>query len=77
MYRQIYIPIGNIPILKVMTIDIYTLWYNTITMAKIKIDGYKCERCGHIWFPREYTKEEPKVCPRCKSPYWNRPRKKN
>ena len=22
-----------------------------------------------------YTKEEPKVCPKCKSPYWNREKK--
>lgn len=43
-------------------------------MAKIKIDAYKCERCGHIWRPREGTKE-PKVCPKCKSPYWNTPKK--
>ena len=45
-------------------------------VAKIKIDEYKCERCGHVWFPREYTKDEPKVCLKCKSPYWNIPRKK-
>ena len=45
-------------------------------MAKIKIDAYKCERCGHVWMPRATSKEEPKVCPKCKSPYWNRPRKK-
>ena len=42
-------------------------------MANVKLDGYKCERCGHIWAPRD--KETPKVCPKCKSPYWNRPRK--
>lgn len=46
-------------------------------MAKIKItqDGYKCERCGHEWVPR--NKEYPKVCPKCKTPYWDRPRKKS
>ena len=43
-------------------------------MGKIKIEGYKCERCEHVWVPRE--KEEPRVCPKCKSPYWNVPRKK-
>lgn len=44
-------------------------------MAKIKIqvDGFKCERCGHEWIPR--TKEQPIICPKCKSPYWNKPRK--
>jgi len=44
-------------------------------MAKIKLEGYKCERCGHIWAPRD-NKQEPMVCPKCKSPYWNIPRKK-
>jgi len=43
-------------------------------MAEITLKGYKCERCGHEWVPRDKT--EPKVCPKCKSPYWNRPRKK-
>lgn len=44
-------------------------------MAKIKIDAYKCERCDHVWVPRD--EKEPKVCPKCKSPYWNSPKKKN
>ena len=47
-------------------------------MAKIKIMAYRCERCEHIWMPRVYAvkaKENPHVCPRCKSPYWNVPRK--
>lgn len=43
-------------------------------MARIKADAYKCERCGHVWLPRKATKI-PKVCPKCKSPYWNEPRK--
>jgi predicted Zn-ribbon and HTH transcriptional regulator len=42
-------------------------------MARIKTDAYQCERCGHIWLPRK-TEKEPIVCPKCKSPYWNRPR---
>ena len=44
-------------------------------MAKVKLEvwGYRCERCGHEWVPR--NQEEPRVCPKCKSPYWNRPRK--
>lgn len=32
-----------------------------------------CLRCGHIWFPN--SEKEPKVCPKCKSPYWNMPKK--
>ncbi len=45
-------------------------------MAKIPITvmGYRCERCEHEWIPKDYD-NEPAVCPKCKSPYWNRPRK--
>jgi len=43
-------------------------------MAKmIQIMGYRCERCGHEWVPRDKD-QAPKVCPHCKSPYWDRPR---
>jgi len=36
----------------------------------------RCTRCGHTWIPRQARK--PKVCPnlRCKSPYWDRERRK-
>ncbi len=44
-------------------------------MAEVLIEGYKCERCGHEWAPREKD-QAPKVCPKCKSPYWDRPKKK-
>lgn len=43
-------------------------------MGTIKIAGYRCERCGHIWVPR--NEEKPIVCPKCKSPYWDKPRNK-
>lgn len=33
----------------------------------------KCGRCGYSWVKR---KETPKVCPGCKSPYWNKPRQR-
>lgn len=44
-------------------------------MAKVKLEvwGFRCERCGHEWVPR--NEPEPRVCPKCKSPYWDRPRK--
>jgi rRNA maturation endonuclease Nob1 len=56
----------------------YYLSYDTIAwmgaaVPKVKLWGYRCERCGHEWLPRKG--EEPKVCPKCKSPYWNTPRK--
>ncbi len=41
---------------------------------KLKLWGYCCERCGHDWMPRE-QEQEPKVCPKCKSPYWDSPRR--
>ena len=40
----------------------------------ITIMGYRCERCGHEWAPR--SSAAPRVCPKCKSPYWDRPRAK-
>ncbi|MHA1827128.1 MAG: hypothetical protein ACTSX6_00620 [Candidatus Heimdallarchaeaceae archaeon] len=45
-------------------------------MAKVqlKVWGYHCERCGHEWIPRIKT-QEPIICPKCKSPYWNKPKK--
>ena len=43
-------------------------------MAKIKLDALQCERCRHKWLPVDAAKA-PKVCPKCKSPYWDRPRK--
>jgi len=45
-------------------------------MAKVAIThaGWRCDRCGHEWTPR--SEAVPIACPRCKSPYWNRPRKK-
>ena len=45
-------------------------------MARVPITvmGYRCERCNHEWIPRD-NEREPSVCPKCKSPYWNRPRK--
>jgi DNA-directed RNA polymerase subunit RPC12/RpoP len=35
--------------------------------------GYRCERCHHIWIPKDLW-AEPAACPRCRSSHWNRPR---
>jgi len=40
---------------------------------RVKIDKYVCERCGHKWISR--IKTLPKFCPKCKSNYWNIPKK--
>jgi len=49
-----------------------------MSMGKVTVEGYKCERCGHIWIPRKYDtgkKKDPIICPKCKSPYWNMSRR--
>lgn len=42
-------------------------------MVKITVWGYRCTRCGHEWVPR--ASKPPRVCPHCKSPYWDRERR--
>jgi predicted Zn-ribbon and HTH transcriptional regulator len=36
----------------------------------VLLPGCRC-RCGHEWLPREKG-EKPRVCPKCKSPNWDR-----
>lgn len=31
----------------------------------------KCQRCGYEWLPR---KEDVRICPACKSAYWDTPK---
>lgn len=45
-----------------------------LTMAKVILEGFGCERCKHEWVPRK-REDPPRVCPRCKSPYWDLPRR--
>jgi hypothetical protein len=54
---------------------------------KIRIPILTCLRCGHNWTPRgdkgledstravKYIETEVTICPGCKSPYWDKPRK--
>ena len=37
------------------------------------ISGNRCFRCGFTWESK--SRGLPTVCPRCKSPYWDRPRR--
>jgi len=37
---------------------------------EIKLPTLNCLRCGHHWFPKR--PQLPKICPTCKSPYWNK-----
>lgn len=61
--------------------------YFPVGLVKVTLWGYRCLRCQHEWVPRGLPEmpdgkkppepdEEPRVCPKCKSPYWNRPRQK-
>ena len=50
-------------------------------MAYVMIEGYMCERCLYRWASHTGTgtrsKNDPKVCPKCKSTGWNQPRRNN
>lgn len=41
---------------------------------EIKLTYIQCKRCGHKWVPRKPTI---RVCPECKSPYWDKDREKH
>lgn len=41
----------------------------------ITVMGFHCERCGHEWIPRGDLEAQPKVCPKCKSAWWDSPAK--
>ena len=38
------------------------------------LNKLKCLRCFHSWYQR--TPVDPVVCPKCKTPYWNKPKNK-
>lgn len=37
----------------------------------VALEGCRC-RCGHEWLPRA---AKPRVCPKCKTPNWDRPKR--
>ena len=40
------------------------------------VTAYRCLRCGHEWVPMNIHQEErPRLCPRCKTVNWDKPRK--
>ena len=41
-------------------------------MSKLKLPEFGCKRCNHKWIPRK--SEKPIICPKCKSPYWDKER---
>jgi len=40
---------------------------------QVKLPMFECLRCGHKWYPKK--PEVPRCCGKCKSPYWNKPRR--
>jgi Zn finger protein HypA/HybF involved in hydrogenase expression len=40
---------------------------------KIEMSKLQCKRCSHEWYPKQ---PEVRLCPKCKSPYWDRERRK-
>ncbi len=39
-------------------------------MALINVKQLKCQKCRHTWIPR---KKEIRICPKCKTAYWDKP----
>ncbi len=50
-----------------------TMAKKQVAGANVLILGHKCYRCGHEWRPI-HSEDVPRVCPKCKSPYWDRPK---
>lgn len=44
-----------------------------VTYREMDLPTFHCLRCDHGWIPRKPKK--PLICPKCKSAYWDRPRK--
>lgn len=49
--------------------------YVLIAGANVLITGNRCYRCGYEWRSKNMDVGS-RICPICKSPYWNRPRRK-
>ena len=39
----------------------------------ITVKALKCERCGHVWLPKDPKHLSPQACGHCKSKSWNKP----
>jgi len=39
---------------------------------EVEIKKLECLRCGHTWVPRT---NDVRICPKCKTPFWDKPRK--
>jgi hypothetical protein len=47
-----------------------------IEIGVVRLLACRC-RCGHEWLPRDphWPEEKPRVCPKCKSANWDRPKR--
>ncbi len=45
----------------------------SIVAGAVRPSRLRCLRCGHEWIPR--SEARPGNCPKCNSPYWDKPRK--
>lgn len=49
-------------------------------MPQTQVPAWECNRCGHIWVGRNWPSrddgEKPMLCPKCRTPYWDTPRKR-
>ena len=43
-------------------------------IIKVGVTKIVCSRCKHIWEPRK-PMHEIRICPKCKSPYFDTPKK--
>jgi hypothetical protein len=43
-----------------------------MAQVPITVMGFRCERCAHEWVARGGEGKQPRVCPKCKSAYWDR-----
>lgn len=40
----------------------------------VQLPQWHCQRCGHTWVGR--ITKRPARCPACKSPYWDKPKRR-
>ena len=41
--------------------------------GEFQVTAYRC-RCGHEWVAKDLSRSErPRVCPKCKTPNWDKP----
>lgn len=55
--------------------ELYMFYGGNAIMPTVSrtVEFWKCNRCEAEWYPR--SGEKPKTCPKCRSPYWDSPRK--